>query len=44
MSGADIEDYKDRISTMVEEAVEFGRKSAQPDPKVAVEDVYVNWP
>ncbi len=44
ISGSEIEDYKDRISTMVEEAVEFGRKSPKPDPKVAVEDVYINWP
>jgi TPP-dependent pyruvate/acetoin dehydrogenase alpha subunit len=44
MSGADIEEYKDRVSTMVEEAVEFGRKSPLPNPEIAVEGVYVNWP
>lgn len=44
ISGAEIEDYKDRISTLVEDAVEFGRKSELPDPKIAVEGVYINWP
>jgi hypothetical protein len=29
---------------MVEEAVEFGRKSPLPNPEIAVEGVYVNWP
>jgi len=42
ISGSDIEEYKDRITGLVETAVEFGRKSPHPDPKVALENVYVN--
>lgn len=44
MNGAEMEETKESISEMVEEAIEFGRKSANPDPKIAIEDVYVNWP
>ena len=44
ITGSDMEEYKERVTELVEEAVEYGRNSPLPDPKVAVEDVYVNWP
>ncbi len=40
ISGTDIEEYKDRISSMTQEAIEFGRKSPTPDPKIAIEEVF----
>jgi len=36
----DIESYRDRIQKLVNEAVEFARKSPKPETEVALEDVY----
>jgi TPP-dependent pyruvate/acetoin dehydrogenase alpha subunit len=44
MTGSEMEEFRDHVTEMVEEAVDYGRKSSLPDPKIAVEDVYVNWP
>jgi acetoin:2,6-dichlorophenolindophenol oxidoreductase subunit alpha len=43
MSGAEIEDRKDKTLALVEEAIDFGRKSPKPTPDVALEDVYVKF-
>ncbi|GAH80546.1 unnamed protein product, partial [marine sediment metagenome] len=37
-----IQSYRNRIQKMVDEAVDFARKSPMPDPKVALEDVFVD--
>jgi pyruvate dehydrogenase E1 component alpha subunit len=40
LSGNDIEDTRERIATLVEEAIDFGRQSPPPAPEVALEHVY----
>lgn len=37
-----IKQYRDNAQKMVDEAVDFARKSPKPDPKVAFEDVFVD--
>ena len=37
-----INSYRERIQKMVDEAVDFARKSPKPDPVVAFEDVYAD--
>jgi pyruvate dehydrogenase E1 component alpha subunit len=37
-----IKDYRKRIQKMVDEAVDFARKSPKPNPDVAFEDVYAD--
>jgi acetoin:2,6-dichlorophenolindophenol oxidoreductase subunit alpha len=44
LSGNDMEEYHDRISIQVEEAIDFGRQSLPPEPEVGVEHVYAAWP
>lgn len=41
ISGSEIEEYRDSVQELVEEAVNFGRTSPVPAPEVALEDVYV---
>jgi TPP-dependent pyruvate/acetoin dehydrogenase alpha subunit len=42
MTASDIEEFKNEVHGLVEEAIDFGRKSPVPGPEVALEDVYVN--
>jgi len=42
MTAGDIEEFKNEVRGLVEEAIDFGRKSPVPGPEVALEDVYVN--
>jgi TPP-dependent pyruvate/acetoin dehydrogenase alpha subunit len=44
ISGADIEDTKDRVATMVDDAIVFARKSPAPNPEYALEHVYSKYP
>ena len=44
LSGADIEDIKDRIETQVETAIDFARKSPSPKPEDALKHVYAKFP
>jgi pyruvate dehydrogenase E1 component alpha subunit len=44
MTSSEMEDCHEKVTEIVEEAIEYGRKSPMPDPKIATEDVYVNWP
>lgn len=44
LSGAGIEEYKDKVSTAVESAIEFARKSPAPKPEVALQHVYAKFP
>ena len=37
-----IKDYREKIQKMVDEAVDFARKSPKPTPDVAFEDVYAD--
>jgi TPP-dependent pyruvate/acetoin dehydrogenase alpha subunit len=41
ISGSEIEEYRDSVQGLVEEAVDFGRTSPVPAPEVALQDVYV---
>jgi len=43
LSGSDIEEIREDIAEMVEEAIEYGRKSPVPTPEIALEDVYVKF-
>lgn len=43
ISGKDIEERKDNILALVEEAIEFGRQSPEPTPEAALQDVYVKF-
>jgi acetoin:2,6-dichlorophenolindophenol oxidoreductase subunit alpha len=43
ISGALIEEYKDRVSTSIETAIEFARKSPYPAPETALEHVYSKY-
>jgi pyruvate dehydrogenase E1 component alpha subunit len=44
LSGNDMEEYRDRVSILLEEAIDFGRQSLRPEPEVGVEHVYAAWP
>ena len=42
LDGEGMKDYRRKVQEMVDEAVDFARKSPKPDPKVAFEDVYAD--
>jgi TPP-dependent pyruvate/acetoin dehydrogenase alpha subunit len=44
ISGADIEETKERVYMQVETAIEFARKSPSPKPEAALEHVYAEYP
>ncbi len=44
ISGAEIEEIKDKVNSEVEGAIEFARKSAVPDPELALKHVYAKFP
>ena len=44
ISGAEIEEIKDKVNAEVEGAIEFARKSAVPDPELALKHVYAKFP
>jgi len=44
ISGADIEETKDRVYQQVETAIEFARKSPAPEPEDALKHVYAKFP
>lgn len=44
VSGAEIEDIKDRVNVEVEEAIDFARKSPDPEPELALQHVYAKYP
>ena len=44
ISGADIEETKDRVFQQVETAIEFARKSPSPEPEDALKHVYAKFP
>ncbi len=44
ISGAEIEEIKDKVNGEVEGAIEFARKSAVPDPELALKHVYAKFP
>lgn len=43
MSGAQVEDNRERVAALVEKAINFGRQSPPPEPHTALEDVYVKF-
>lgn len=44
ISGADIEDVKDRVNTEIEGAIDFARNSPDPEPELALKHVYAKYP
>ena len=44
ISGAEIEEIKDRVNSNVEGAIEFARKSPKPDPEMALKHIYAKFP
>lgn len=44
LSGSDMEEYRERVAVLVEEAIDFGRQSNPPRPEVGIQHVYARLP
>jgi len=44
LSGAEIEEIKDKVNAEVEGAIEFARMSPEPEPELALKHVYAKFP